>query len=542
MAARTANVDLASLRNQLSSLLEADRDQEVLDVVLQLVTKLTAENRALADRLATFMRGRAHGGSERISASQLLMFMSQVAGPPEAQAEGSVDADLQDDDDEDASPSADAAPADAPRPRKRLRVVGAVERERVVSEPPADELTCPDCGEPKAPAGCKKRLLVEVIPAQFRIVEFERAQYACRRCDDPHISIGAPANTPLESGVLSASLLTDFLCRKHLDHEPVNHIAETYERMGIAFPLGTLYGWVGTGADLLEPLAKRIISNALAAAVLSVDDTGVTVLDDDLEKGSRRGHLWILLGDDTWAGFRFTPDWKAERVEKFLGVREGWMQADAYAGFDRLYARGGPIEVGCWAHARRYFVKALDVGDARAAVALDIIARLFKVEHRATEKRYDDGRRLRLRGEKSRPLLNELGRWVDTVHAAAPPDTPLGRAITYLQNQWHALVRFLEDGRLRLTNNDAERQLRHIALGRNAWLFTGSDAGGERMAILYTCIATCKLNGVDPRAWMLDVLGKLTAGWPASRLDELLPPAWAAAQKALEQSEADQVA
>jgi hypothetical protein len=218
------------------------------------------------------------------------------------------------------------------------------------------------------------------------------------------------------------------------------------------------------------------------------------------------------------------------------------MQADAYAGFDRLYARGGVIEVGCWAHARRYFVKALDVGDARAAVGIELIGRLFRIEQRASEKGYDTVRRLRLRQEKARPVLNELGRWVDSVHAAAPPDTALGRAITYLTNQWQALVRFLEDGRLRLTNNDAERQLRPIALGRNAWLFTGSDAGGERLAVIYSCIATCKLAGVDPRAWMLDVITKFCSGWPASRLDELLPPVWAAAQKALEQSNADQVA
>jgi transposase len=485
----------------------------VLDVVLQLVSKLSAENRNLADRLATFMRGRAHGGSERVSASQLLMFMSQVGGPTEADAEGDPDASLDDEDEHAGSEPAPAPDNDAALPRKRLRVVGRVERARVVSEPPLEELTCPDCGDRKSPAGRKSRLLVEVIPAQFRIIEHVRAQYACRTCDDPHLSIGTPATAPLESGALSNSLLTDFLCRKHVDNEPVNHIAETYERLGIVFPLGTLYGWVKVGADWLAPIAKRIIERAIGAAVLSVDDTGVTVLDDDLEKGSRRGHLWILLGDGLWAGFKFTPDWKAERAEKFLGVRKGWMQADAYAGFDRLYARGGPIEVGCWAHARRYFVKALDIGDKRAAIGLDLIGRLFGVERRADEKGYDNARRLKVRLEKSRPVLNELGRWVDALHVAAPPDTPLGRAFTYLTNQWQALVRFLEDGRLRLTNNDAERQLRRIALGRNAWLFTGSDAGGERLAILYTCIATCKLNGVDPRAWMRDVLDKLTADW-----------------------------
>lgn len=303
-------VDLEGLRTELSSMLQSDRSDEAIELVLELVGKLVAENRQLADRLATFMRGRAHGGSERISAGQLLLFLQQVEGPSESEAEGAPDAAL-DEDVEEADESAQTESTEpVPPRRKTVRVVGAVERSRVLSEPSAADRICPDCGTPKTPAGTKSRLLVEVIPAQFRIVEHVRVQCACRNCDDPHLSIGAPAPTPLESGVLTPSLLTDFLCRKHVDYEPVNHIAQTYERLGIAFPVGTLYGWVRVGADLLEPIAKRILANALAAAVLAVDDTSITVLDDDLEKGSRRGHLWILLGDDRWAGFQFTPDWK----------------------------------------------------------------------------------------------------------------------------------------------------------------------------------------------------------------------------------------
>ena len=370
-------------------------------------------------------------------------------------------------------------------------------------------------------------------------------KYACRTddCMSPHMVIGPSAPTPLESGVLTASLLGDFLARKHADHEPVNRIAGSYERMGLEFPLGTLYGWVPVGADWLEPLADRIEELAIAAHILQVDDTGVDVLDADAEKGTRRGHLWAMLGDDTWAAFKFTPTWHATHTETFLGARQGWMQADGYPGYDRYYKRhDGAVEVGCWSHGRRYFVKTLDGGDKRAAKPLDIIRRIFKLERRATDKGWSDDRRLRMRKEKTVPLLNALGRWVDSVHAQAPPDTPLGRAITYLTNQWQALIQILTDGRLRLTNNAAERQLRHIALGRNAWLFTGSDAGGERLAVLYTIVATCKLASVDPRAYLIDVLDKLCRGWPASRLDELLPPQWAAAKKAAEQAEAQKVA
>jgi transposase len=535
--------DLDALKRDLRSLLAQDRDEEVLTAVLELVSTLAADNRRLAEQLASFARGRAHGGSERISSAQLMMFMMQAGAPTEASAEGEASAPFEEESDDDDDDHATPPVAGGTRRRKKkVRVVGNVERVVTASEPSDSERICPDCGKEKSHAGSKRRLLVEVVPAQFRIVEYVREQYACRGCDEPHMVIGPPAPTPCESGILSPSLLADFICRKHVDHEPVNHIAQTYLRMGIEIPLGTLYGWVKVAADLLEPIAKLVLARALGSVVLQVDDTGVTVLDDDVEKGSRRGHLWSVLGDGRWAAFRFTPDWKAERVESFLGVRQGWMQGDAYAGYDRFYGRDRAIEVGCWAHARRYFVKALDVGDARAARALDIIQRLFKVERRAEDKGYSDPRRLMLRNEKSRPLLNELGHWVDATHATAPPDTPLGRAITYLTNQWQALVRFLEDGRLRLTNNDAERQLRHIALGRNAWLFTGSDQGGERLAILFTCVATCKLVGVDPRAWMLDVVDRLVRGWPASRIDELLPPAWALAHKPIENPDAGEAA
>jgi transposase len=242
--------DLESLKTDLRSLLAQDRDEEVLTAVIELVGKLAADNRRLIEQLASFARGRAHGGSERISPAQLMMFMMQAGAPTGASAEGDANAPLDeepdgatgtDDDDDD-----DDKPADAGRARRRkktVRVVGNVERVVSTSEPSDSERICPDCGKEKSPAGSKRRFLVEVIPAQFRVVEHVREQYACRSCDDPHIVIGPSAPTPCESGILSPSLLVDFTCRKHVDSEAVNHIAQTYLRMGIDIPLGTLYGW-----------------------------------------------------------------------------------------------------------------------------------------------------------------------------------------------------------------------------------------------------------------------------------------------------------
>jgi hypothetical protein len=196
------------------------------------------------------------------------------------------------------------------------------------------------------------------------------------------------------------------------------------------------------------------------------------------------------------------------------------VQADAAGAFDPLFALGRAKEAGCWSHARRYFVEALET-DRRAALAIAWIGQLFEVEREAADKTPDE--RLALRQERSRPVVEDLGRWIAETSKATPPKSPLGKALYYAAGQWTPLTRFLEDGRLEIHNNACERALRRIAVGRNNWLFAGSDAGAERAAVIYTVLGTCRLRGTDPAAWLRDVLEKLASGWMQTRIAELLP-------------------
>ena len=216
------------------------------------------------------------------------------------------------------------------------------------------------------------------------------------------------------------------------------------------------------------------------------------------------------------------------------GLRRGWLLVDGNKGYDKLFTRQGAtaLEVGCWSHCRRYFVEALEAGDTRAALPLSLIGRLFEVEREADEQQVDEAERLRRRDTLSRPITEQLGRWVANTYNAEPPKSPLAQACRYAINQWKPLLRFLEDARLPLHNNTSELRLREIAVGRKNYLFAGSDAGAERAACVYTLVATCVLAGVDPWAYLADVLEKLAQGWPQRRLEELLPPMWKASREA----------
>ena len=248
--------------------------------------------------------------------------------------------------------------------------------------------------------------------------------------------------------------------------------------------------------------------------------------------------MWVYLGDSTWAAFVYTPDWKQEGPLSFLEGRVGWLLVDGYKGYDKLFTRPGAtaVEVGCWSHARRYFVEALEAGDTRAALPLSLMGRLFEVEREASEQQVDEAERLRRRDTLSRPVTEQLGRWVADTYNREPPKSPLARACFYTINQWKPLSRFLEDARLPLHNNASELRLREIAVGRKNYLFAGSDAGAERAACVYTLLATCVLAGVEPWAYLRDVLEKLASGWPQRRLEELLPPMWKRAREAAAQT------
>jgi len=523
------NKSLDAVRTVASELVEQGRTQEVFDLLMTAMASLQQDNARLAAKLAELLqgRGRAGGGSEKLSPEQLQLFAEQSAGvADELKAEDeALDALLQEDEDA----LEDIVPSKPKRRPRRNKLPQNLPREIREHDLTAEQRACPACGVQRELIGHDVSEMLDFVPAHFRVIENRMAKYGCQDCcraERPSQFAAAPAPPrPLDGGIPSSALLAEVLLRKYLEHMPIHRLVQSWQQLGFDLPRSTVYGWALRGATLLEPVAKRIREIALGAHLLQVDDTGVVVLDQSSEGGSKRGHLWSCLGDSRWAGYQYTPNWKAEGPEAFLAGRSGWMQADGYAGYHALYEPGGgtAIEVGCWAHARRYFVKAKDADDVRAARPLKLIQRMFVIEHEADRKGLDHEGRKKLRQHKSKTLLKYLAAWVKEASPTTPPDEPLGRAITYLSNQWVALKRFLEDGRLPLTNNDCERSLRHVAVGRAGWLFCGSDVGAEATATLFTCLVTAKLHGRNVREWLTQTLDRLGTGWPRTKLDELLP-------------------
>jgi hypothetical protein len=314
---------------------------------------------------------------------------------------------------------------------------------------------------------------------------------------------------------------------------PLYRQCEIYAREGIELSRSTLAGWVGRAAFELRPLVEAVAAHVLAGDRIHGDDTPVPVLAPGTGK-TKTGRLWAYVRDARgWAGtappavfHRYSPDRKGVHPQSHLGGFRGILQADAYAGFGGLYKSGAVTEVACWAHARRNFfdIHAAN-GSALALGALERIAALYQVEAEARGKPPDQRRALRQ--SRAGPLLEDLRAWLEATRAKVSGKSPLAGAIGYALGRWAQLTRYRDDGRLEIDNNAAERAIRAIALGRKNWLFAGSDEGGDRAAALYTLTETAKLNGLDPEAWLRDVLARL-ATHPARRIDELLPWRWAA--------------
>lgn len=500
----TGQID--EIKTTLASLLDADRKDEALALFISLLSQLATEHDKLAHQLRLMLKNRFGRKTERLDPAQLRLFLEEL-GRTESVNEPT-------------------RPVVAYVRRKPLKGKGSkavipesIRREVVRLEPDDKERTC-GCGAEKTCIGCETSQVLELEPAQFKVIIYERAKYACRQCEGEGVVVAPVAAKPIDGGLPGFGLITDVLIKKYVEHLPLHRIRDIYKRHGPDIPVSTLADWVAAGAEAVEPLAEEIRRRVLASWVVQVDDTPLTVLDQTKPGGSKRGHMYAALGDERWVVYDYRPTGSATGPCEFLGTREGWVQADAAGAFEPFFALGRAREVGCWSHARRYFVEALDT-DRRAAVGLKWITDLFMVEREAAEMSPED--RLALRGRLSTPLLKDLGEWIAQTSSSTPPKSPLGKALTYATNQWKPLTRFLEDGRLEIHNNACERALRRIALGRNNWLFAGSDAGAERAAVIYTVLGTCRLHDVDPFAWLKDVLEKLASGWKQSQIAELLP-------------------
>jgi transposase len=416
-------------------------------------------------------------------------------------------------------------------------------RERVVVPGPC---ACAACG------GTRLRKLgedvsetLESIPRQWKVVQHVREKFSCRDCEAISQAPAPFHATP--RGWAGPGLLAMVLFEKFGQHQPLNRQAERYAREGVPLSLSTLADQVGAATAALMPLFRRIEAHVLAAGRLHGDDTTVPVL----AKGQTdTGRLWVYVRDDRpFAGpeppaavFHYSRDRRGEHPQAHLKHWTGILQADAYGGYGELYAAGrqpGPVlEAGCWAHARRKFYELADLEAAarRKAkgqksqpvypLALEAVQRidaLFVVERQVAG--LPPAERLAKRQEFSAPIVAELESWMRETGAKLSRGHDIAKAIGYVQRRQAAFTRFLEDGRVCLSNNTAERALRGIALGRKSWLFCGSDRGGRRAAVMYSLIVTAKLNDIDPQAWLADVLARI-AGHPARQIDDLLPWNW----------------
>ena len=465
-------------------------------------------------RLVTSLQRRQFGrSSERQHPDQLALGLEAI----EEQI-GAVDAEA----------PAPVRPADDAKTPRRKPLPAHLPREERRHEP--EGCACPACGGALHAIGEDVSEVLDYVPAKFEVIRHVRPRFACRACESVH-QMPMPS-LPIERGRPGPGLLAQVLIAKYCDHLPLYRQAAIYARDGVELDRSTLADWVGRATWLLRPLGERLAAHVFAATKVHADDTPVPVLDPGRGR-TKTGRLWGYVRDDRPCGdrdppaaaFFYSPDRKGERPADHLATFSGFLQADAYAGFNRLYGER-ITEVGCWAHARR---KVFEVHESTksqvAAEALTRIGELYAIETAIRGQAPET--RLAVRRREAAPRLDALRNWLEAQLAKLPPKGGLAKAFRYALSHWTALTRYAGDGRLEIDNNRAENTLRGVALGRKNWLFAGSDAGGERAAVVYSLVETCKLNGVDPFAYLRDVLARI-ADHPINRIDELLPWHWTA--------------
>ena len=521
LAARAENDRLDAERQRLA------HDTRVLAAE---VDRLTARNERLDHIVSVLRRAQFCRRSEKIDADQIELALEDIEtqhGAEDAAAEA-------------AEPIVKAERTSTRR-ANRGHLPKHLPREEIIVEPPAT--SCPCCGGDLHVIGEDVSERLDRVPARLRVIVTRRPKYACRSCEKTGADHGAgivqaPApNRLIEGGIPTEALVADVLVSKYADHLPLYRQAQILAREGIEIDRSTLAHWVGFAAFELAPLHVRVIANLKASTKLFADETRCPVLNPGRGK-TKTGYLWAIARDDrSWGGadppavaYLYAPGRGAEHAERHLAGFTGVLQVDGYAGYDKLTnpgRAGGPLTLAlCWSHFRRRFYDIAKGGNAPiASEALARIGALYEIE--AEIRGRCEQERRAARQSRTRPLVDALKPWLEAQLRRLPGRSPLAEAIRYGVHRWDGLGHFLDDGRIEIDTNVVERSIRPIALSRKNALFAGSDEGGANWAIIASLIETAKLNGVNPHAWLTDTLTKLVNRWPASRIDDLMPWAYA---------------
>jgi len=400
---------------------------------------------------------------------------------------------------------------------------------RIEHDVPEADKVCTHCGEAKARIGQDEARVLEFIPARFELQVHVLPKYACSHCRDGVVAAATPVR-PLSGCIAGAGVLAEVVVSKFAEHLPLYRFEDISTRYGLHLPRSTLCDWVRNVADLLKPLYELQKDLVRTAPVIWTDDTPVTVLGGE-KGGSHTGRFWVYIGPTTlpYDVYDFTENRKRDGPARFLANYEGYLQADAFSGYDGIFTSsdGQILEVACWAHARRKFFEARSSSPAESSLVLEMIRRLYEVEDRA--RLLDDDARRTLRQTEAVPILERLRQELDRLSCRLLPKSALAQAVTYALNQWRALFRYAQDGRLSIDNNVSERRLRDQAIGRKNWMFLGSDEAGSRAAVLCTILAGAKRHRIEPWTYLHDVILQLSVDASTESLAGLLPDRWALA-------------
>jgi len=504
---------LASMTQAVDTLPD---DPETLKAML-IAERIRSER--LVQIIRDLQRHRFGARAETLPADQLLLALEDVE-QTEAEAAAETEA------------KSAAVRAEGARKRRVNRGALPAHLPRIETVVDIGSKVCPCCAGELHPIGEDISEKLDVVPAQFRVLVVRRPKYACRACEDVVAQAPAPARL-IEGGLPTEATVAQVLVAKYADHLPLYRQAQIYERQGVHLDRSTLADWVGRAAFHLRPLRERILAHLKSSMKLFADETTAPVLDPGRGR-TKTGQLWAYARDNRpWGGsgppavaYVYAPDRTASQPITHLSGFKGILQVDGYAGYRALAQKGDVSLAFCWAHVRRRFYdRAVGEASPIATEALQRIALLYAVE-KDIRGRSSDDRRAARQGQ-SLPVLVELEPWLRAKLALISQKSKLAEAIRYALSRWDGLTRFLDDGRIEIDSNTVERSIRPIALNRKNALFAGSDGGGDNWAVIATLIENCKLSGVDPHAYLTDVLGKIVNGHPNSQIDDLLPWAYA---------------